>query len=101
MKKILIPLLLCTSQVHAKSVYYGMLQNAYQTQAPHRCNNCHSTTSLALNAFGKDFSALKRGHGPNQLADVWRSLGEMDSDQDGVLNQEELAQGLNPGVPGK
>lgn len=94
-------LTLSSHQVFAKAVYLGMLQNAYQVQAPNRCNSCHSTTSLALNPFGRDFSALKRGLGTGQMPEVWRQLGELDSDKDGVSNIEELLQNLNPGIPGK
>ena len=88
-------------QSHGKAVYLGMLQSAYQVQAPQRCNVCHSTTSLALNSFGKDFSSLKRELGNERLPEVWKQLGNLDSDKDGISNIQELLKSLNPGVPGK
>ena len=88
-------------QSHGKAVYLGMLQSAYQVQAPQRCNVCHSTTSLALNPFGKDFSNLKRELGSDRLPEVWKRLGELDSDKDGISNIQELVNSLNPGVPSK
>ncbi len=82
----------------AKAVYLSSLQGAYSAQVPQRCNACHSTTSIALNAFGKDFSTLKRNM---KLSEVWAPLGEMDSDQDGVSNQQELKENKNPGIIGQ
>lgn len=90
--------LLIGSWAQAKAVYLSSLQGAYSVQVPQRCNVCHSKTSLALNAFGKDFSELKR---QMTLSEVWTPLGELDSDQDGVSNQEELKNSKNPGILGQ
>ena len=87
-----------SSLVQAKPVYLSSLQGAYSANVPQRCNACHSTTSIALNPFGKDFSNLKRNM---KLSEVWLPLGEMDSDQDGVTNLQELQESKNPGVSGK
>lgn len=86
----------------AKPVYVNVLQAAYSdAKITHRCQTCHSGSSLALNPFGKDFSGLKRELGAGQMDLVWQQLGDLDSDGDQVLNRDELVEGKSPGVSGK
>jgi hypothetical protein len=66
-----------------------------------RCQYCHASSSLAMNKFGKDFSKSKNALGLDQMAEVWVAISDLDSDQDGISNVEEINTGRHPGVAGK
>lgn len=88
-----------SSMSYGKAVYVNIIENAYEVKATFRCQTCHSSSSLAMNSFGKDFSQLKRKYGQQGMSQVWQDLSLLDSDQDGINNLEELRSNLNPGIP--
>jgi hypothetical protein len=80
-------LVLLSSEVAARS--------GFVSQIPHGgCDRCHIVPGGPRNAFGQDVQRTLNG-GPN-----WRALYDLDSDNDGFTNGEELGDpdGLWPGV---
>lgn len=87
------------SIAQAKEMYLGMLRSAFpDARLSQRCAVCHSGVGNAMNLFGRDFSRLKRELGFNNMPEVWAQLRVLDSNGNGVSNEEELNQGLNPGL---
>ena len=62
------------------------------------CGTCHVNPNGggARNAFGKDYAKVGMKAGDKYTKD----LGEMDSDEDGISNDQEFEAGTNPGDPG-
>lgn len=82
----------------AKPAYLNELALIYpdsQVLNTTRCQTCHNN-GKALNSFGKDYAELIR-RGNLDRDEAYAQLGEIDSDEDGVSNLEELTKGTNPG----
>jgi hypothetical protein len=62
------------------------------------CGTCHVNPKGggALNGFGKDYKKVGLKAGDKYT----KELGEMDSDKDGIINDQEFEAGTNPGNPG-
>ena len=62
------------------------------------CGTCHLNPNGggARNAFGKDYAKVGLKAGDKYTKD----LGEMDSDKDGIGNDQEFEAATNPGDPG-
>lgn len=99
MLNLIICLFVFTSpQAVAKKRYSNVITSFYSEYPEvkkRKCQNCHSKTSLKLNAYGLDFADLKSDF-PN-LKDVFAELENYDSDEDGVLTIDELEAGTHPG----
>lgn len=76
-------MLTLTSVAHAKSAYVAYIPNGNVKT----CNNCHPNgNTAALTLFGED--ALTQSGKPS--TDWWPALQDLDSDQDGQTNGQEL-----------
>ena len=62
------------------------------------CGTCHVNPQGggAPNGFGKDYKKVGLKAGDKYT----KELGEMDSDKDGIINDQEFEAGTNPGDPG-
>src|SRR6266542_1351973 len=61
------------------------------------CRNCHSELPK-LNPFGRDVRAeMAREKNRTFSRKLWRRLGPLDSDRDGVSNRREIEAGTLPG----
>ncbi|MGE0632957.1 MAG: hypothetical protein AB7O96_11150 [Pseudobdellovibrionaceae bacterium] len=99
MKQFLLSALIVASPLLAfsKSVYLNYLRTAFpDSSLTLRCTNCHNT-GPQLNKFGKDFADLKRELGSPTSEELWFRLSNMDSDQDGMNNKDEINANRNPG----
>lgn len=93
--------LVAPSAALAKPAYFNSLSGAYAgTQLVFSCNTCHMN-GKPLNAYGKDFVQLRSQIGFNQLREVFGALAPLDSDGDGISNNDEILAQRNPGVAGK
>jgi cytochrome c2 len=82
----------------AKPIYFNTLSSTIPgAQLTHRCQTCHQTSGAQLNFFGKDFSVIKRQLGQSWQNEYWSHLQNLDSDQDGISNEDEIKMGRNPG----
>lgn len=79
----------------AKPVFLGELQAEFP-RAPlsQRCDTCH-VGGPRLNPFGKDFAKALFGH--SNKTEMWQALRKMDSDKDGMSNEDEIEAGRAPG----
>ncbi len=81
----------------AKPIYFNAMSSNYPDQAlSHRCQACHQG-GPNLNPFGRDFAELKHQLGNNNLPQVWEGLKDLDSDGDGLANEQEIQLDRNPG----
>lgn len=93
--------LIAPTHSNAKPVYLNALKAAFpKSDGSLRCMNCH-TNGPRLNLFGKDFADIKRELGNEHMNEVWFRLRTMDSDKDGVSNEDEINASKNPGVEEK
>ncbi len=82
---------------HAKKIFYNALLSQYSVgDLPNKCNTCHKN-GVPLNPFGKDFDAEVWGQGSLDDQENWLKLAVLDSDGDGISNDEELKMGRHPG----
>ena len=64
-----------------------------------KCKSCH-TSPPKLNPFGRDLKAeMTRQKSKTFTPAVWKALGRLDSDKDGVSNRLEVEAGTLPGDP--
>ncbi len=62
-----------------------------------KCKSCH-TSPPKLNSFGRDMKAeMTRQKSKTFTAAIWKKLGPLDSDKDGVSNMREVEAGTLPG----
>ena len=82
----------------AKPAYFNQLQSTIpNAQLTFRCQTCHQNVPPRLNPFGQDFSTIKRKWGMDWSQKYWADLKSMDSDKDGMSNEQEILSGRNPG----
>lgn len=87
--------LFLTLSAQAKPVFFGQLQAEFpQAKLSQRCNVCHSG-GPQLNLFGKDFAKTKSKF--DNSAEIWQTLRKLDSDKDGMNNEDEIESGRAPG----
>lgn len=94
--------LVVSAAAHGKQVYFSQLQAEF-SPAPltQKCTLCHSGGGLRLGAFGQDFVKLKTQFGGTNMKQVLTELRKLDSDKDGVSNEEEIHNGKHPGLADK
>lgn len=96
---LILTILLVGFPSHAKKHYFNSLKS-YYSEFPEvkkrKCQNCHSKTSLKLNDYGQDFGSIQSDF--QNIKEAFAELEMVDSDEDGVVNLEELGQGTHPGV---
>ena len=87
--------LVITSGVSARPFRLGKLPDKGDNFS---CGTCHLNPNGggARNAFGKDYAKVGMKAGDKYTKD----LGEMDSDRDGISNDQEFEAGTNPGDGG-
>jgi len=98
-KSLLALTVLVSSAGYARPAYCGMLLSNYpgaRIDNRLRCQTCHN--GRAMNLYGKAFSGeFLRLSKP----DIFKKIGTLDSDNDGISNDQEIIEGRNPGVAGK
>ena len=85
----------------AKPIYFNAMRSNYPEQRlSFKCQACHRG-GPSLTPFGHDFFDLKQQLGMNNLPQVWERLRDLDSDGDGLTNEQEILQDQNPGKAGE
>ena len=99
LKIISVAILFVSSMSFARPQYYGLLLSEYphaRIENTFKCQTCHD--GRAMNLFGKAFSSeFLRLSKP----EIFKKIGPLDSDGDGISNEQEIMEGRNPGVAGK
>lgn len=109
MVRIFFSVLLISLFSQALPQYFNMLKSQIPGgNPPHRCMNCHvSTTTPALNLFGKDYHSIFIAPNPLKIPGIqimtfsqkWDLLlNKMDSNKNGDSNFLDIVNGKNPGV---
>ena len=86
------------SVASARQPYLNEIASVYpdvQVLTTTKCQTCHNN-GRALNAFGKDYREIVRVSNL-EPEEAYTKLAEIDSDEDGVPNLQEMLNGTNPG----
>ena len=105
---LMLTVLLCGlggSRAQAKPEYLDVLINTYKPYAAklqdRSCANCHvSNSDFARNPYGKQMTIEMEATGNKELTpDILHKIENLDSDNDGATNIEEIKAGTAPGDP--
>ncbi len=83
----------------ARPAYYGMLLANYpgsRIEQGAKCMACHN--GRAVNSYGK---AFVNEYSKLSKPEIFKKIGLLDSDNDGLTNDQEIMEGRNPGVANK
>lgn len=94
---VIISVLFSTCVSMAKPVYFNILMSQIEgAKLTNKCLTCHSG-GPQLNPFGRQFGQAKNKLGSTWSKDFWVQIKDLDADQDGLTNEDEILNGLNPG----